>query len=54
MTKCKICGVDFTQGTDSIVMCRHHGGNVHLGCCMDICSWEKTPCHHAVGVFQKI
>lgn len=54
MTKCRICGTDFTGDTAAIVMCRHKGGNVHLGCCADLCSWDKKPCTNAVGVFEKI
>lgn len=54
MTKCNICGVGFTGETSSIVMCKHHSGNVHVGCCMDLCSWDKKPCNHAIGVFEKI
>lgn len=54
MTRCRICGVEFTDGTDTIVNCRHHTGNVHLGCCMDNCSWNKKPCGNANGVFQRI
>ncbi|MBN2051961.1 hypothetical protein JW756_00485 [Candidatus Woesearchaeota archaeon] len=54
MTKCRICGVDFTDQTNSIVMCRNKQGDVHLGCCLDLCSWDKKPCQHAVGVFEKI
>jgi len=54
MTQCKICNVDFTDQTTSIVMCKHKGGDVHFGCCIDLCSWDKKPCSNAVGVFGKI
>jgi len=54
MTTCKICNVDFTGDTGAIVMCRHKQGSVHLGCCSDLCSWDKKPCNNAVGVFEKI
>ncbi|MBU1199083.1 MAG: hypothetical protein KKF46_01010 [Nanoarchaeota archaeon] len=54
MTNCRVCGQDFNDENSSLVICRHHEGNVHLGCCLDTCSWSKEPCHHCVGVFGKI
>jgi hypothetical protein len=54
MTQCKICNVDFTGETSAVVMCRQKGGDVHIGCCTDLCSWDRKPCGHAVGVFEKI
>jgi hypothetical protein len=54
VTKCNICGVDFTGDTNTVVICKHKSGNVHLGCCTDLCSWDGKPCGHAVGVFEKV
>lgn len=53
MVHCKICGNDFKK-SDSLVICEHKGGIVHLGCCLDNCSWNKEPCKHSHGLFEKI
>jgi len=50
---CKICGKDFKE-SDSLIICEHKGGIVHLGCCIDNCSWDNEPCKHSHGLFEKI
>ncbi|MFH1132957.1 MAG: hypothetical protein V1735_00545 [Nanoarchaeota archaeon] len=51
--KCRICENSFQNSPDSIVVCNHHCGVVHLGCCRDRCSNHKAPCMHAQGVYDK-
>jgi hypothetical protein len=53
MVTCKICGGSFKDGDDSVVMCAHHGGAVHMGCCIDNCSGDGMPCEHSHGVYEK-
>lgn len=54
MTNCKICTNNFQQSPDSLVLCQHKEGFVHLGCCIDNCSWDKKPCTHSVAVYDKL
>jgi len=54
MVDCKICNSDFRHSPDSIVICDYHQGIVHLGCCIDKCSWDKKPCVHCHGVYDKL
>ncbi|MBU1019876.1 MAG: hypothetical protein KJ847_01570 [Firmicutes bacterium] len=51
---CKICNNKFGEGSDSIVLCHHKDGPVHLGCCIELCSWDKKPCENAIGVYEKL
>jgi len=51
---CKLCGGKFNNSPDSVVICGHHKGVVHLGCCIDNCSWDKKPCIHCHGVYDKL
>ena len=53
MVECKICSGQFDKSPDSIVLCKHKIGAVHLGCCVDNCSWDKQICEHAVGKYDK-
>jgi len=50
---CKICGKDFKE-SDSLIICAHKEGPIHLGCCVDGCSWDNQPCQHSHGMFEKI
>jgi len=52
--ECKVCSGEFGSSPDSIVVCGHKEGNVHLGCCMNNCSIDKKPCEHAIGIYEKI
>ncbi|MBN1156786.1 hypothetical protein JXA85_04160 [Candidatus Woesearchaeota archaeon] len=52
--RCKMCTGNFHQSPDSLVLCRHHGGFVHLGCCINVCSWNKQPCEHCMSTFEKL
>ena len=52
--KCKICGGDFKTSPDSIVLCEHKDGVVHLGCCVNNCSMNKAPCKHCVATYDKL
>lgn len=51
--KCKICGNDFEDSSDDIIMCKHHKGAVHFGCCINNCSKEFKPCVHAIAQYVK-
>ncbi|HII29510.1 TPA: hypothetical protein HA317_00405 [Candidatus Woesearchaeota archaeon] len=53
MDFCKVCGAEFDV-PDDIVLCSHHDGFVHLGCCINNCSWDKRPCQHAKAVLHKM
>jgi len=50
---CKICSGEFENSPDNIVLCNHHNGAVHNGCCVDKCSGDNKPCEHCVGEFSK-
>ncbi|MEA2036734.1 MAG: hypothetical protein U9O94_04460 [Nanoarchaeota archaeon] len=52
--QCNICGGEFKGSPDSILLCGEKKGMVHLGCCIDNCSWDKQPCQHAQGVYEKL
>jgi len=51
---CKICNGEFKNSPDSILLCEHKQGAVHLGCCLNNCSWNKQPCQHSIGTYEKI
>lgn len=53
MVKCMMCGGDFKESPDNLVMCGHHRGPVHMGCCVNNCSGQKMPCEHSQAVFKK-
>ena len=53
MVECKICNGQFDTSPDSIVLCKHKGGAVHLGCCVNNCSEDNQPCEHTAGVYDK-
>ncbi|MFH1511686.1 MAG: hypothetical protein ABIF10_08405 [Candidatus Woesearchaeota archaeon] len=52
--ECKLCSNNFHESSDSLVLCEHKVGFVHLGCCIDGCSWNKQPCKHSLAVYDKI
>jgi len=52
--QCKVCKGQFSNSPDSVVLCKHNEGLVHLGCCINGCSWDKKPCENAVGVYEKL
>ncbi|MBW2974597.1 hypothetical protein KY366_02670 [Candidatus Woesearchaeota archaeon] len=52
--KCKICDGDFKSSPDSVLLCGHKEGAVHLGCCINNCSWNKQPCGHSTGTYEKL
>ncbi|MBD3163904.1 hypothetical protein GF323_01780 [Candidatus Woesearchaeota archaeon] len=54
MNNCKICGSNFQDSPDEIVLCANKEGMVHLGCCASICSWDGKPCEHAKSIYEKI
>lgn len=54
MVVCKICGGQFDSSPDSIVLCKHKEGTVHLGCCMHNCSMDMKPCENSLGTYDKI
>jgi len=53
MAICNICNGTFNDSPDSVVMCKHHAGAVHLGCCTDVCSEQGSPCEHSCGIYDK-
>jgi hypothetical protein len=53
MLNCGICGGSFEASPDSMILCKHKDGAVHMGCCVDRCSWNRAPCENSVGVYQK-
>ena len=53
MAACKICGGDFKESPDKLVVCTHKEGAVHQGCCCDNCSGNGKPCDHSQGVYEK-
>jgi len=53
MIMCKICGANFAESDDSVVMCNHHGNGVHMECCSNECSDHGGPCDHSQGIFKK-
>ncbi|MEM4267799.1 MAG: hypothetical protein QXK37_03115 [Candidatus Woesearchaeota archaeon] len=52
--QCGICKNNFGHYPESVVLCRHHKTAVHLGCCIDNCSWTKEPCSHCVGIYERL
>lgn len=53
MVKCKVCEGDFKSSPDSVILCEHKDGAVHLGCCINDCSKNKMPCDHSCGLYDK-
>ncbi|MBU0761784.1 MAG: hypothetical protein KKD39_02060 [Candidatus Altiarchaeota archaeon] len=53
MLNCSICGNGFDLSPDSLVLCRHKEGGVHMGCCVDRCSLHGAPCDNSIDVFHK-
>lgn len=54
MVECKICSGQFNDSPDSVVVCNHKEGAVHLGCCIHNCSFDMKPCENAAGVYEKL
>jgi hypothetical protein len=54
MITCNICNMPFETSPDSIVLCKHKNGAVHLGCCLDRCSQNRAICIHSMAVYQKL
>lgn len=46
MDSCKMCKGDFHDSPDNLVLCEHHKGFVHYGCCVTNCSMDGKPCEH--------
>jgi hypothetical protein len=53
MDNCKICTGDFKTSPDELVLCDHHDGMAHLGCCCYRCSMDGKPCVHGVAFYAK-
>jgi hypothetical protein len=51
---CRICSGNFDLSPDSIILCKYKEGIVHLGCCVNNCSWNKQPCDNSLGCYDKI
>ncbi len=54
VVNCKICSGDFGSSPDSVVLCEHKEGAVHMGCCVHNCSSDMKPCQHCMGIYNKI
>ena len=54
VVQCRICCGEFKNSPDSVLICNFREGVVHLGCCIDKCSWSKEPCLHCQAVYQKL
>ena len=52
--RCRICDNEFGSYPETLILCSHKGGFVHLGCCMDLCSWNRQPCRHAKGTYDRL
>lgn len=53
MDSCKICANDFENSPDQLVLCEHHKGFTHHGCCTNRCSLDNKPCIHAKSIYAK-
>jgi hypothetical protein len=53
MDGCKICSNNFQHSPDSLVLCNHKDGLVHMGCCTAKCSWDGAPCQNGVAIYSK-
>lgn len=51
--KCAKCEGGIHDSPDNLVLCAHHKGFVHMGCCMYDCSQDGTPCMHAMSIYRK-
>lgn len=52
MSKCKVCSNVFNDSPDNLILCKHHDGLVHRGCCTDKCSWDGKPCEHCIKEYM--
>lgn len=52
--KCSICSGKLGGFPETLVFCGHKGGAVHLGCCISDCSWNKQPCEHSIGIYERL
>jgi len=52
--ECKICKGNFEESPDELLLCQHHQGAVHLGCCVSLCSMDGRPCGHCRAVYSKM
>jgi len=53
MIVCNICSGRFEESPDPIVLCKHHDSFVHMGCCLERCSWNKALCVHSLCIYVK-
>lgn len=53
MDSCKICGGNFQDSPDDLVLCEHKEGFVHHGCCVNRCSMNHSPCAHCKAEYTK-
>ena len=51
--KCKVCNVVFNDSPDDLILCHHHEGPIHFGCCVDRCSHDHKPCEHSLGRYKR-
>jgi hypothetical protein len=51
---CRICKNGFGSYPETLLLCKHKEGFVHLGCCLDLCSWKRQPCDHAIATYDRL
>jgi len=51
---CNVCTWGFRESTDHVIVCKHHKGPVHLGCCRDRCLKNGKPCRHSIGMYKRV
>jgi hypothetical protein len=51
--ECKICSGDFATSPDKLVLCEHHQGFTHMGCCSYRCSQDGKMCVHGKAMYTK-
>jgi hypothetical protein len=52
MDTCKVCSGEFNNSPDNLILCEHHSGIVHRGCCTDRCSLDGKPCKHCIKEYK--
>jgi hypothetical protein len=51
---CSVCSGNLAESPDSMILCLHKQGAVHLGCCIHDCSQSHEPCDHAKAFYDKV
>lgn len=51
--ECNICSAEFTGAGKVLYLCAWKKGFVHEDCCINLCSWDHTPCRHRLATYVK-